>query len=91
MAILAGVVNDVPTEVREQASRFAAKSDSFAKLTNEERRVLDEFVKALKAEAQFGGVFASWMLMQRGGAPSAHPGGRGDARRVGPAASRSQR
>jgi transcriptional regulator with XRE-family HTH domain len=51
MAVLAGAVKDAPLEVREQASRFAAKSDSFAKLTSEEKRVLDEFVKALKADA----------------------------------------
>ena len=50
LAVLAGAVKDVPEEVREQASRFAAKSDSFKKLTDEEKRVLDEFVKALKAE-----------------------------------------
>jgi transcriptional regulator with XRE-family HTH domain len=51
LAVLVGAVRDVPVEVREQASRFAAKSDSFKKLTDEEKQVLDEFVKALKAEA----------------------------------------
>jgi transcriptional regulator with XRE-family HTH domain len=49
--VLAGAVKDVPREFSEQASRFAAQSESFAKLTKEEKKVLDEFVKVLKAEA----------------------------------------
>lgn len=47
---LAGIVPEVEPTLRQQASRFAAQSDSFAKLTNEERRTLDEFVKFLKAD-----------------------------------------
>ncbi len=35
----------------EMPPRDPEASDSFAKLTNEEKRVLDTFVKALKAEA----------------------------------------
>ena len=46
---LAGIVPPVEPALREQASRFAAQSESFAKLTSEERRTLDEFVKFLKA------------------------------------------
>jgi transcriptional regulator with XRE-family HTH domain len=51
LAVLAGAVREVPAEVREEASRFAAKSDSFKKLTDEEKQVVDEFVKALKEKA----------------------------------------
>lgn len=50
LAEMAGVVSEVEPTLREQASRFAAQSDSFAKLTAEERRTLDEFVKFLKTE-----------------------------------------
>jgi transcriptional regulator with XRE-family HTH domain len=49
LAALAGAVHD--DAVSEHASRFAAQSESFAKLTREERRVVDEFVKFLKAES----------------------------------------
>jgi transcriptional regulator with XRE-family HTH domain len=52
LAEIAGAVRDVPGGIREKAARFAAQSDSFAKLTPEEQRLLDEFVKFLKAEAQ---------------------------------------
>lgn len=50
LAELAGVVAKVEPDLREQASRFAAQSESFAKLTVEERRTLDRFVKFLKSE-----------------------------------------
>ncbi len=50
LAILCGAVRDVPERVREQASRFAAMSDSFTKLTPEERKDLDSFVKFLRSE-----------------------------------------
>ena len=49
LAALAGAVRD--DAVSEHASRFAAQSESFAKLTREERQVVDEFVKFLKAES----------------------------------------
>jgi transcriptional regulator with XRE-family HTH domain len=49
LAILAGAASNVSPDIRKQASRFAAKSESFAKLTSEERQTLDEFVKFLKA------------------------------------------
>lgn len=45
---LAGAVED--DDVVEHASRFAAQSESFAKLTREEKKALDEFVRFLKAE-----------------------------------------
>lgn len=50
LALLAGAIARVPADVREEASRFAAKSESFAKLSRDEQRLLDEFVKFLKAE-----------------------------------------
>jgi hypothetical protein len=48
--MLAGVIKEVPEGVREVASRFAAQSESFSKLTNEEKRTLDEFVKFLRSK-----------------------------------------
>ena len=50
LLVLAGAVKDIPQAFSEQASRFAAQSESFAKLTKEEKKVLDEFVKVLKTE-----------------------------------------
>ena len=49
LAALAGAICD--EAVSEHASKFAAQSESFAKLTREERRVVDEFVKFLKSES----------------------------------------
>lgn len=51
LAFLAGAVANVPTEMREHASRFAAKSESFAKLTHEEQQTLDEFVRFLRSDS----------------------------------------
>jgi hypothetical protein len=51
LAVLAGAVREVPASLRDRASRFAAQSDSFSKLTNEERQVLDEFVGFLRSES----------------------------------------
>jgi len=51
LAVLAGAIRDVPAELREQAARFAAQSDSFSKLTKEEQRALDDFVTFLKSDA----------------------------------------
>jgi len=48
LAVLAGAIREVPQEMREQASRFAAMSESFSKLTSEEKRQLDAFVKFLR-------------------------------------------
>ncbi len=50
LAVLAGAIKDLPGEFQEQVSRFAAQSESFANLTKEEKRVLDEFVGFLKSE-----------------------------------------
>jgi transcriptional regulator with XRE-family HTH domain len=50
LATLAGAVRDVTDDVREEASQFAAKSESFATLTREQRQLLDQFVSFLKKE-----------------------------------------
>lgn len=47
---LAGATKEIPSELQNQASQFAAQSDSFAKLTKEEKELLDEFVKFLREE-----------------------------------------
>jgi transcriptional regulator with XRE-family HTH domain len=51
LAELAGAVKTVPEELQQKASCFAAQSESFARLTREEKKVLDEFVKFLREEA----------------------------------------
>lgn len=51
LAALAGAIAAPSSALREEASRFAARSESFAKLTQDEKRTLDEFVKFLKTEA----------------------------------------
>ncbi|MEX0612877.1 MAG: helix-turn-helix transcriptional regulator [Pirellulales bacterium] len=48
---LAGAVREVPSNLSEQASRFAAQSESFARLTKEEKKALDEFIEVLKSES----------------------------------------
>jgi transcriptional regulator with XRE-family HTH domain len=50
LAALAGAVKDLPTNVKRELSRFAAKSASFDRLTDEEKQQLDEFISALKTE-----------------------------------------
>jgi transcriptional regulator with XRE-family HTH domain len=50
LAILAGAIKPVHNNILEQASRFAAQSESFSKLEPDERRILDEFVKFLREE-----------------------------------------
>lgn len=50
LAVLAGAVRDVPNEIKERASRFAAMSESFSKLAPEERKELDKFVKFLRSD-----------------------------------------
>jgi transcriptional regulator with XRE-family HTH domain len=50
LAILAGAILDIPQVFRREASNFAAKSESFSKLTNEEKQILDGFVKVLRTE-----------------------------------------
>jgi hypothetical protein len=51
LAVLAGAIREIPADLREQAARFAAQSDSFSKLTKEEQRALDDFVTFLRSEA----------------------------------------
>jgi len=50
LAALAGAFREAPPDIVKSASRFAAQSESLAKLTKEEKKVLDEFVKLLKSE-----------------------------------------
>jgi transcriptional regulator with XRE-family HTH domain len=50
LAVLAGVINNLSDPVITEASNFAAKSESFANLTDGEKRTLDEFIKFLRKE-----------------------------------------
>ena len=50
LATLAGAIKEMPPKMEAEASRFAALSESFSKLTDEERKTLDEFVKFLRSE-----------------------------------------
>lgn len=50
LAVLAGAIKNMPPKMEQEASRFAAQSESFAKLTEEERKTLDEFVRFLRSE-----------------------------------------
>jgi transcriptional regulator with XRE-family HTH domain len=50
LAALAGAIKETPEGLVEEASRFAAQSDSLAKLSRQERQVLDRFVNFLKSE-----------------------------------------
>ena len=50
MLVLAGAIKEAPEGFSERASRFAAQSESFAKLTKEEQKALDEFVQFLKED-----------------------------------------
>jgi transcriptional regulator with XRE-family HTH domain len=50
LATLIGAVRDVPTDMHHQASRFAAMSESFAKLTPAEQKELDRFVQFLRSQ-----------------------------------------
>jgi len=50
LATLAGAIKEVSPSIQMEASRFAAQSESFSKLTDEERQTLDEFVKFLRTE-----------------------------------------
>lgn len=49
--LLAGAIKDIPEDLQIQASQFAAQSDSFAKLTDDEKKLVDEFVKFLRQES----------------------------------------
>jgi transcriptional regulator with XRE-family HTH domain len=50
LAILAGAIKEADLDFQAEASKFAAQSESFSKLTEEERRILDKFVKFLRIE-----------------------------------------
>lgn len=50
LAALAGAIKTVSPNMQVGASRFAAQSESFSKLTDEEQRTLDEFVRFLRSE-----------------------------------------
>ena len=52
LAVLAGAINTIPAAFKEEASRFAAQSESFSKLTEEEKRTLDKFVAFLREESK---------------------------------------
>lgn len=52
LAILAGALFDVSREFQQEVSKFAAQSESFAKLTKEEQQILDQFINFLKSEAK---------------------------------------
>ena len=52
LATLAGAFGESAPDVVESASRFAAQSESFVKLTKKEREALDEFMKVLKKETE---------------------------------------
>lgn len=45
---MAGTAKNMPPELRERASRFASQSEPVAKLSREERKALDEFMRYLK-------------------------------------------
>jgi transcriptional regulator with XRE-family HTH domain len=52
LAVLAGAIKDIPPAIREQASRFAAQSESFSRLTDDEKKILDRFVAFLREESK---------------------------------------
>jgi transcriptional regulator with XRE-family HTH domain len=52
LAVLAGAIKDIPLSIREEASRFAAQSESFSRLTDEEKQILDKFVAFLREESK---------------------------------------
>lgn len=52
LAVLAGAIKDIPQSFKEEASRFAAQSESFSKLTEEEKQILDKFIVFLREESK---------------------------------------
>jgi transcriptional regulator with XRE-family HTH domain len=48
LAVLIGAFKQVPDELKKEASKFVAKSDSFDKISADERRLVDDFIKLLK-------------------------------------------
>ena len=51
LLVLAGAAKEVPERFRDEASRFAARSESFVTLTGDEKKALDEFMRFLRTEA----------------------------------------
>ncbi len=51
---LAGATKEIPPAFSTEVSRFAAQAESFEKLTEDEKRILDQFVGFLKKESQVG-------------------------------------
>lgn len=51
MLVLAGAITEVPDEFAEEVSQFAAESESFAKLTREEKKALDRFMTFLQTDS----------------------------------------
>ncbi|MBD3291244.1 helix-turn-helix domain-containing protein [candidate division KSB1 bacterium] len=49
---LAGAIKEIPQNLQIHASQFAAQSDSFDKLTDDQKRLVDEFVKFLRQESR---------------------------------------
>ena len=54
MLELAGAISSVSPVIRARASRFAAQSESLAKATKEEKKIVDEFVRFLQSETGEG-------------------------------------
>lgn len=52
LAILAGLVKQEDAEVDQAASQFAAKSESFSKLSDEDRHLFDDFVRHLREKTR---------------------------------------
>ncbi len=52
LAVLAGAIKEIPQSFRDEASRFAAQSESFSKLTDEEKEFIDRFVAFLREESK---------------------------------------
>jgi len=52
LAALAGAAKEIPEDIRQIASSFAAKSESLARLSKDEKEMLDEFVKFLRTDKQ---------------------------------------
>ena len=50
MLVLAGAIKEAPQGFSERASGFAAQSESFARLTEEEQKALDDFIQFLKED-----------------------------------------
>lgn len=50
LVALAGASHELPDELRVEASRFAAQSESFSNLTKEEKKILDGFIRVLKTQ-----------------------------------------